>query len=160
MWSPCKSQAVPGAGPPKQWVSVQRQLIPKSKKQSIPRKHPAPYTQLSYLKVLNSDLISDYQRKNGFIEDPKEPLELASIQKIDVRGYYVHRIDEDTMLSCTRLRLCNLSGCYVKDIGAFYGSINLLKLDLSDNRVSWIRQMQPLYLISMMQPHPFPSVTH
>ena len=135
MWSPCKSRAVPTAGP-KQWVSVQRQLVPKSKKQSIPRRHPAPYTQLSYLKVLNRDLISDYQRKNGFSEDPNNPLELDSIQKIDVRGYYVHRIDEDTLLSCTRLRLCNLSGCYVKDIGAFYGSINLLKLDLSNNRVS------------------------
>lgn len=86
-----------------------------------------------YLKTLDQNLILESQKES---EGDNAPSELQAVERIELSDYPVSRLDEDAILSCVRLRICNLSGCYIQNIGAFYGSVNLLKLNLSDNQVS------------------------
>ena len=132
MWCPAVSRQPAGL---KEWVPVQRPLVPKSKSQSSDKRHQARLKAAledGYLRVLDKDLILEFQRKS---EGSEARSQLKSVQRIDLRACHVHRLDEEAILSCMRLRICNLSGCYVQELGAFYGSINLLKLDLSNNQV-------------------------
>lgn len=132
MWCPAISQQPMGL---KQWVSVQRQLVPKSKEQGGIRKHQATFKAAlhdGYLRVLDKALILDFQRRT---EGGDARAELEAVQRVDLRGCHILKLDEEAILSCVRLRLCNLSNCHLRDMGAFYGSINLLKLDLSNNQV-------------------------
>lgn len=142
MWCPSASQQAPGL---KQWVSVQKPLVPKAKDLTSDKKHEATFKaalQEGYLRVLDKELILDFQART---EGADACSELKYVQRIDVSGSYVHKLDEVSILSCVRLRICNLSSCYVQEIGAFYGSINLLKLDLSNNQV---RPLGPVRFIS------------
>lgn len=133
MWCPAVSQQPAPASALKQWLSVQRQLVPKTKGPGGVKKHLKGASQDGYFRVLNKALILDYQRRT---EGDDARAELEGVQRVDLRGCHVHKLDEEAILSCVRLRLCNLSGCHLQDVGAFYGSINLLKLDLSNNQVS------------------------
>lgn len=85
-----------------------------------------------YLKVLDRDLILESQCVS---EGSDAPSELEAVERIALRSHQIGTLDEEAILSCVRLRICNLNGCYVQDIAAFYGSVNLLKLDVSDNEV-------------------------
>jgi hypothetical protein len=128
MWCPDVSRQPAGL---KQWVTVQKPLVPKSKAQ----KHQMPTKvapQDGYLKVLDKALIMESQATEG----TDACSELESVLRIDLRGCNVHKLEEEALLSCMRLRICNLSNCHLQNIGALYGSINLLKLDLSNNQVS------------------------
>lgn len=129
---------------PKQWVSFQRQLIPKLKECGNVKMHQSTYLAAlreEYMNVLDSDLILKSQK---ITEGPHPPSELHQVERIALRGYHVHGLDDEALLSCLRLRICNLSDCYVHDVRAFYGSINLIKLNLSNNQVC------PIQLINLM----------
>ena len=132
----------------RQWVSVQGQLVPKVKNPSTTiseRRQQATIRaalQKGYLKILDQKLILDSQISEG---DGVLPVSLEQVRKIDVRGLQVQALDELAILSCARLRICNLSGCFIKNISAFYGSVNLLKLDLSNNQVC--EKMQQIYYV-------------
>ena len=132
MWCPAVSRE-PAAL--KQWVSVQRPLVPRDKAHSSDKKHQVAFktrSQDGYLKVLDKALVLDSQERT---EGTDARLDLEAVVRIDVRGSHVYKLGEEALLSCVRLRICNLSDCHVQDLGAFYGSINLLKLDLSNNQV-------------------------
>lgn len=125
MWSRLRAQQ---SSSPKQWISVQSQLVPKAKEPPT-RQQPGAD---DYLKTLNGELILDSQNVSEGLD---RPTELGTVERISLSHQQVGWLEEEAILSCVRLRICNLSGCYVQDIGAFYGSVNLLKLDLSDNEV-------------------------
>lgn len=116
---------------PKRWISVQRQLVPKVKGRDGDKRQQ---TGVDCLKTLNCDLILESQCVS---EGSDAPSELQAVERIALRGHQICTLEEEAILSCVRLRICNLSRCYIQDIKAFYGSVNLLKLDLSDNEVSW-----------------------
>ena len=86
-----------------------------------------------FLQTLDGDLILSFQSER---EGDNAATELEEVERIEVRGYAVKTLQEEAILSCIRLRICNLNECYISDITPFYGSVNLLKLDLSDNQVS------------------------
>ena len=149
MWSPSSSRHSAGN---KQWVSVQKPLMPQLRggggrgpgtaaqdaaavnlKKNLHNKLTFKAAlDAGYLKVLNKELILEFQRQ---CEGEDGRSKLKDVERIDLRACYVCKLDEEAVLSCVRLRICNLSGCYLQEIGAFYGSINLLKLDLSNNQV-------------------------
>ena len=117
----------------RQWLSLQKQVVMKMKDSSISHmRQSATETALEkgYLKVLDEDLIMQSQEAENTV-----PSDLDEVQRIQLNGCNVQALDEMAILSCVRLRICNLSGCYIQNISAFYGCINLLKLDLSDNQV-------------------------
>lgn len=109
--------------------------MPSNKAQSSDKKHRATFkaAQDGYLRVLDKALILDFQTRT---EGADARSELEAVLRIDLRGCHIHKLEEEALLSCVRLRICNLSDCHVQHMGAFYGSINLLKLDLSNNQVS------------------------
>ena len=127
------SRALPEQpGGTKQWVSVQKPLVPVVKDPGGLRK--SRYTQEnSFLQTLDGDLILSFQKESE--GEGAAATELGEVERIEVRGYGVKTLDEEAILSCMRLRICNLSECYVSDISPFYASVNLIKLDLSDNQV-------------------------
>ena len=129
----------------RQWIPLQKQLVPRTKQTStvyqknIERRHRETIDSAlkhGYLKYLNEELILQSQTKDEAV------LELQDVCRISLNRSHVQTLDDIALLSCTRLRICNLGSCYVRDISAFYGSINLLKLDVSNNQVRLI--MYPL----------------
>ena len=86
---------------------------------------------------MDGDLILAAQNES---EDPDAAAELQDVLRISLSGCHVQAVDDITILSCAKLRICNLQACYIRDISPFYGCIHLLKLELSDNQVlseSW-----------------------
>lgn len=81
-----------------------------------------------YLKTLDSGLIL---RQWGDLDGEG----LGDVQRISLPGSQVRIINDTALISCLRLRICNLPNCYLEDMGAFYGCVHLLKLDLSNNQV-------------------------
>ena len=118
----------------KQWVSVQRQLVPEAKDPGGLRRQQN-VQENGFLRTLDGDLILSFQEGS---EGEAAARELQGVERIEVRSYGVKTLDEEAILSCVRLRICNLSECYISDITPFYGSVNLLKLDLSDNQVGFL----------------------
>ncbi len=126
-----------GAPSKRQWVSVQKHLVPRSRLENNETRHEATINvalKLGHLQVLDQDLILESQVKK---EAPDPPLTLEEVQRLDLRSSSIHTLDELTIMSCVKLRICTLSACFLEDISPFYACINLFKLDLSDNQVSY-----------------------
>lgn len=134
-----------GAVGKQQWIQLQRQLVPTTKdaaevyRRNVRRRQKeAIKNALSkgYLKTLDRELILQCQLtggEEGLTDETVE--ELEGILRVSLPRGRVHSIDDMALLSCPRLRLCNLPNCFVNDMTAFYGCVNLLKLDLSNNQV-------------------------
>lgn len=123
----------------RQWIPLQKQLFPLIKEpvtayqKNAKRKHQETIDtalKRGFIKCLDQELILHSQAESETVK------ELEDVLRISLNCANVQALDEIAILSCTRLRICNLGSCYVRDITAFYGSVNLLKLDLSNNQVS------------------------
>lgn len=126
---------------PRQWVPLQKQLVPKAKqpgdvyaKNLVRRHREAIHTALKrgHLKFLDEKLILESQLDS---EHHAAATELGDVLRISLNVCSVQALDDIAVLSCVRLRICSLASCYLSDISAFYGSVNLLKLDVSNNQV-------------------------
>ena len=126
----------------RKWIPLQQQLVPRAKdatsvySRNVRRRQKEAIRQAlekGYLKILSTSLVLEQW------EDEREN-DLESVLRISLPGSRVQAIDDVTLLSCVRLRVCNLPDCYVSDVEAFYACVNLLKLDLSNNQVR-----QPFY---------------
>ena len=128
----------------RQWIHLQKQLVPQAKettsvqtsytKNALRRQREVieAAVKRGHLKLLNKELILDSQlRTEGCAAAP----ELEYVQRISLGRCHVQALDDFDLLSCVRLRICNLESCYLNDISAFYGCVSLLKLDLTDNQV-------------------------
>ena len=122
-----------------QWIPLQKQLVPKAKdlasqyQRNARRRHKEAIENAlkkGYLRFLDAELILDSQLHS------EDATELQDVLRISLSGSHVQAIDDIAILSCSRLRLCSLESCYINDITAFYGCVNLLKLDVSNNQVS------------------------
>lgn len=122
----------------KQWIPLQKQLLPRTKEEgavyqkNIERKYEQTIDRAlkrGYLKYLDEDLILQSQ------EDSEGVSELQNVYRVSLNRSHVQVLDEIAVLSCTNLTICNLGSCFLRDISAFYGSVNLLKLDLANNQV-------------------------
>lgn len=128
----------------RQWIPLQKQLVPKAKeltsvhtsytRNSLRRHREAIEAALrrGHLKLLNQELILDSQLQT---EGCAAASELEYVQRISLGRCHVQALDDFALLSCVRLRICNLESCYLSDISAFYGCVSLLKLDLTSNQV-------------------------
>jgi len=123
---------------PKQWIPLQKQLVPRANKvaengtyqKNLERRHKETIDaalKCGHLKYLNEELILSSQADNGQC--------LERIVRISLPSSHIQALDEIALLSCTQLTICNLAGCYIRDISPFFGCINLLKLGLSNNQV-------------------------
>lgn len=129
----------------RQWINLQKQLVPQAKettsmhdsytKNALRRQRETieAAVKRGHLKQLNKDLILDSQLR---AEGCAAAFDLEHVQRISLGRCHVHALDDFDLLSCVRLRICNLESCYLDDITAFYGCVNLLKLDLTDNQVA------------------------
>ena len=130
----------------RQWIPLQRQLVPATKdateayrRHARRRQKEAIQNALNkgYLKTLDKDLVlTQWSRTDE--EGSSECLE--RVLRVSLPSSRVQAIDDMALLSCPRLRLCNLPNCFVNDMAAFYGCVNLLKLDLSNNQVRKLRR--------------------
>lgn len=120
----------------RQWIPLQKKLQPKAKdpgsqyQRNVRRRHKEAVENAlkkGYLKCLDRELILGSQLEG--VE------ELEDVLRISLKGCHVQAIDDIAILSCARLRICNLESCYISDISAFHGCVNLLKLDVSNNQV-------------------------
>lgn len=127
----------------RQWIPLQKQLVPRAKKavsqyqRNARRRHKEAIDNAlrkGHLKLLGEELILDSQLES---EGINSALELRDVLRISLGRSHVQAVDDIAILSCTRLRLCNLESCYLDDISAFYGCVNLLKLDVSNNQVGY-----------------------
>lgn len=125
----------------KQWIPLQRQLLPSTKdatevyrRNVRKRQKEAIQNALSrgYLKTLDRDMILE-QWKGA--DDGETSGSFTHVLRVSLPSSRVQVIDDVALLSCPRLRLCDLSNCFISDMAAFYGCVNLLKLDLSNNQV-------------------------
>lgn len=98
-----------------------------------------------YLKVLDAELILASQ----------ECARLDQVLRISLPRWHIQSLDGAALSECTRLTICNLSSCYIRDITALRSCANLLKLDLSNNQIveipdvsfwSTLRSLHVLYL--------------
>ena len=130
----------------RQWVPLQRQLVPRAKdaaeayrRNARSRQREAVRSALrrGHLKTLDRDLILEQWRRTEE-RDADDQIAIEAVLRVSLPSSRVQAMDEVALLSCPRLRICSLPDCYVKDISALYGCGNLLKLDLSDNQVSYI----------------------
>lgn len=128
----------------RQWIPLQKQLVPKTKGDSAAgqyqrnarRRHREAIEyalRKGHLKLLDSELILASQLES---EGAGAALELRDVLRISLGGSHVQALDDIAVLSCARLRLCCLESCYLSDISAFYGCVNLLRLDVSNNQVA------------------------
>jgi hypothetical protein len=133
--------AEPGIG--KQWIPLQRQLVPTTKDAAETygrnvrrRQKEAIQNALSkgYLITLDRDVILEQWCDGSSNEG------LESVLRVSLPNSRVQAIDDMALLSCARLRICNLSNCFVNDMAAFYGCVNLLTLDLSNNQIEHVPQ--------------------
>lgn len=116
---------------------MQSQLVPKVKVRGVVKRQKASSGR-NYLRTLDQELILKCQEES---EGPEAAArDLQAVGRISLSEQRIGRLDEEAILSCVRLRICNLGGCYLEDIRAFYGSVNLLKLDLSNNQASHSHQ--------------------
>ena len=124
----------------RQWIPLQKQLQPRVKdtgsqyQRNARRRHKEAVENAlkkGYLKCLDRELIlgSQLEGEGQGVED------LDDVLRISLKGCHVQAIDDIAILSCARLRICNLESCYISDISAFHGCVNLLKLDVSNNQV-------------------------
>ena len=120
-WIPLQKQLQPGARDP---ANLYQRNARRRRKEAIEKA-----LKKGYLKCLDRELILGSQLKDEGTE------ELEDVLRISLRGCHVKAIDDIAILTCTRLRICNLESCYISDITAFYGCVNLLKLDVSNNQV-------------------------
>lgn len=127
--------AAVGRGAGRQWIPLQQQLVPSPKdatsayRRNVQRRQKEAIQRAlskGYLKILDRNLI---------LEQWDSESDLEQVLRISLPGSRVQTIDDVALLSCARIRICNLPDCYLSDVEAFYGSINLLKLDLSNNQV-------------------------
>ena len=132
---------------PREWIHLQRQLLPVPPiKEAAPentnynrnalRRHREAIEaalKRGHLKLLNKQLILDSQLRT---EGCAAAAELEYVQRISLGHCHVQALDDIDLISCVRLRICNLESCYISDISAFYGCVNLLKLDLTNNQVN------------------------
>ena len=130
------------AGVGRQLVPLQRRVVPTAKytdemyRRSVRRRQTEAIQNAlkkGYLKTLNRDMILEQwscEKGGGSSED------LQSVKRVSLPNSRVQAIDDMALLSCARLRICSLPNCFVNDMTAFYGCVNLLKLDLSNNLVS------------------------
>ena len=127
---------------PRQWIPLQQQLVPQVKEahaayqKNVLRRHKETIEaalKQGYLKYLDQELIF---RSQAIMESHgRAASDLQEILRISLSGCHVQALDDIAILSCAKLRICNLGSCYVRDISAFYGCVNLLKLELSNNQV-------------------------
>lgn len=87
-----------------------------------------------YLKVLDAELILNSQERPGASDE--EFKRLDQVLRISLPRWHIQSFDSAALSECTRLTICNLGSCYVRDITAFRSRASLLKLDLSNNQVS------------------------
>ena len=134
----------------RQWVSMQRQLMPATRddvgeayqRNVRRRQREAVQNALrkGYLKTLDQDLIlSQWVASSGesLRDNEKDVIAaLQLVQHISLPRSGVQALDEVALVSCSRLRICNLPHCFLTDISPLYGCVNLLRLDLSHNQVS------------------------
>ena len=125
----------------RQWIPLQKQLVPKVKEtgtayqKNIERRHKETIDSAlkrGYLKCLDKELILQTQLDT---EEGEAATELQNVRRISLNSFQVQALDEFALISCMRLRVCNLGSCFLRDISAFYGSVNLVKLDVSNNQV-------------------------
>ena len=133
-----------GAGA-KQWIPLQRQLVPTSKdaaeayRRNVRRRQKeAIQSALSkgYLKTLDRDMILQQWSAEGGRRETSSAEDLECVLRVSLPSSRVQAIDDISLLMCVRLRICNLPDCLVNDMAGFYDCVNLLKLDLSNNQVS------------------------
>ena len=107
----------------KEWIHFQKQLLPRTKEEETTyqknkeRKHEQTIDSAlkrGYLKCLDGDLILSSQEE-GLSE-------LGNVYRISLNRTHVQVLEEIAILSCTKLRICNLGSCFLRDISAFYGS--------------------------------------
>lgn len=85
-----------------------------------------------YLKTLDGEMILHQWEEEEVISAA-----LEHVLRISLPRSGVHALRDNTLLSCPLLRICNLPHCFVQDLSPFYGCVNLLKLDLSNNQVCY-----------------------
>ena len=127
---------------PRQWIPLQQQLVPQVKEahttyqKNVSRRHKETIEaalKQGYLKYLDQELIF---RSQAISETHgRAASDLQEILRISLSGFHVQALDDMAILSCAKLRICNIGSCYLRDISAFYGCVNLLKLELSNNQV-------------------------
>lgn len=141
----------------RQWIHLQKQLLPPAKeppaannnytRNALRRHREAIEVALKrgHLKLLNRQLILDSQLRT---EGCAAATELEYVQRISLGHCHVQALDDFDLLSCARLRVCNLESCYISDISSFYGCVNLLKLDLTNNQVKFHHLHQNIIIYS------------
>ena len=132
------------------WVSVQRQLMPAAReiageaynRNVRRRQREAVQNALSkgFLRTLDRYLILQQWTRSAAESNSDEKEEeltraLQLVQRVSLPRSGVQVLDDVALLSCPRLRICNLPHGFVEDISPLYGCVNLLKLDLSNNQV-------------------------
>lgn len=142
----------------RQWIPLQKKLQPKAKdtgsqyQRNVRRRHKEAVENAlkkGYLKCLDRELILGSQLEGEGVE------ELEDVLRISLKGYHVQAIDDIAILSCARLRICNLESCYISDISAFHGCVNLLKLDVSNNQVDPSCYLQPVHTHTRLHTYPY-----
>ena len=131
-------------GAMRQWVPLQRQLVPAALEKEEEaysrnvrrRQREAMQDALrkGFMKTLDQDLILQQWRDDSEGEESSGSLE--HVLRVSLPRSGVQAVQDVALLSCPRLRICNLPHCFIRDLSAFYGCVNLLKLDLSNNQVS------------------------
>lgn len=141
----------------RQWIHLQKQLVPQAKettsvhdsyiKNALRRQRETIEAAIKrgHLKQLNKELILDSHLR---AEGCAAAFELEHVQRISLGRCHVHALDDFDLLSCVRLRICNLESCYLDDISAFYGCVSLLKLDLTDNQVARNKKKCRRYILT------------
>ena len=129
-----------------QWIAdVQKRLVPQEKEatsryeKNLQRRYREAVREAikkGYLKLLDRELILQLQEES---EGEEAATELYDVLRISLQGCRVQSLDEIALLSCTRLRICNVESSYISDMRPFFSCVNLLKLDLSNNQVIEIR---------------------
>ena len=140
-----------------EWVQLQSSITPISKEDSsskrikdLKRRHRDSVKtayQKGFLRQLDFDYLYEHtfgrkvpteeelqQIQQDGEELPPE-LDLGELPWLNLVGAHIRSLDEFTILSCTQLKICNLSSNYISDISAFYACVNLVKLDLRNNQV-------------------------
>lgn len=125
-----------------QWVALHKTLDPRTKE--IEKSYERNVNQRrkdvvqnalksGYLKVIDKELILTAQEE----EAQGRCKNLSEVLRISLPRWHIQLLDSAALSECTLLTICNLSSCYVRDITAFRSCASLLKLDLSNNQVSF-----------------------
>ena len=143
----------------RQWVPLQRQLVPATldkegeaySRNMRRRRREAIRNALrkGFLKTLDRDLILQQWEGDGEEEEKEETLSgsLEHVLRVSLPRSGVQSIHGVALLSCPQLTICNLPHCFVQDLSPFYGCVNLIKLDLSNNQVSPTHSSLKIFII-------------